>query len=207
MPSSVASLFAAAGLEPEGAVVWGTKVTESRSGVYTVALTGNPDDAVPAPIRTAPISPFAVEALLTARPELKLDGARPTAALLSARLAEFWFPDEPVLYIGRAGTSTRPRALGKRIGEYYTTPLGAKGPHAGGWFLKSILSLNELFVHYATAADPEDAESRMTRAFCRGVSRDALAVVRNPDRPFPFANLEWPRGVRKNHGITGARGA
>lgn len=32
------------------------------------------------------------------------------------------------------------------------------------------------------------------------------AQLVDPDHPFPFANLEWPPGVRKRHGITGARG-
>jgi hypothetical protein len=35
-------------------------------------------------------------------------------------------------------------------------------------------------------------------------SREALA---DPLRPFPFANLESPKGVREDHGISGARGS
>ena len=61
--------------------------------------------------------------------------ARPTREQLLQRLAGFWFPDEVVVYIGLAGPrKNRPvqGEVAKRVGEYYDTPLGANGPHAGG---------------------------------------------------------------------------
>ncbi len=184
---------------------WGDAVAESRAGVYVVALTDDPAALLELP-GDAPVSIEAVDHLLTVRPELMLDGVRPKTSSLAARIARFWFPDEVALYIGRAGTTARPRALRTRIRDYYTTPLGARKPHAGGWLLKTLENLPELSVHYAQAADPEEAESEMTREYCRNVSGSTLKAIRDPDRPFPFANLEWPIGVRKNHGITGARG-
>lgn len=205
MPSTVSSIFGVAGLKPETVVRWGEPVPERRSGVYVVSLADDPRLSQ-SPLTEAPISLPAVEHLLAVRPELMVDAARPTPLSLASRIASFWFPDETVLYIGRAGTTARPRALGARIREYYTTPLGARRPHSGGWFLKTLENLGELFVHYAQAQDPEGAESEMTREYCRGVSESTLGVIRDPDRPLPFANLEWPKGVRKNHGITGARG-
>lgn len=45
----------------------------------------------------------------------------------------------------------------------------------------------------------------MLRAFCAGVSEETRASLHDPERPFPFANLEWPRGVYKRHGIKGAK--
>lgn len=37
------------------------------------------------------------------------------------------------------------------------------------------------------------------------MSEDSKRDLFDPAHPFPFANLEWPKGVRKAHGIRGAR--
>ncbi len=148
-----------------------------------------------------PISAAAVETLLAARPELRLDGRRPSASELADRVASFWLPDEVVLYVGLAGSS-----VASRVAQYYRTPLGARRPHAGGWFLKLLSNLAELHVHHAAGPSPADAESAMLSAFCSSVSVTTRRQLGDPDRPFPFANLEWPAGTRKRHGITGARG-
>ena len=136
--------------------------------------------------------------LARVRPELRLDGYRPTAEQLRRRLAAFWLPDEVVLYLGLAGTS-----VGMRIAQYYSTPLGARSPHAGGHWLKTLSNLDQLFVHFASATDPTAAERAMVNAFCRGVSERTKAQLHDPDRALPFANLEWPGTGRKRHGVTG----
>ena len=202
MPSTVASVFGAAGLEPEGVVDWGIRASERGSGVYAVALTDRVDsltEALPEP----PLSPAAAEHLLAVRPELRVDGGRPRAAELCARIASFWLPDEVIVYIGLAS-----RSVASRVSAYYKTPLGAKRPHAGGWFLKLLEpdALARLHVHFAAADDPDGAEDDMLRHFCANVSTATLARLPDPAHPFPLANLEWPRGVRKAHGISGARG-
>jgi hypothetical protein len=128
MPSTVIGLLTAAGLEYGGSVLWGTRAPASYPGVYIVALDESPItcDAV---LGRAPLSEAAVAELLAARPELRLEASRPTVAMLADRLAGSWLPDETVLYIGLAGTS-----VGRRVGQYYSTPLGARSPHSGGWF-------------------------------------------------------------------------
>jgi hypothetical protein len=45
----------------------------------------------------------------------------------------------------------------------------------------------------------------MLEIFCRGVSEQSRIALHDSDHPFPFANLEWPPGVRKRHGIDRAR--
>ncbi len=200
MPSTVHELFRAAELKPEGCVGWGERVPEQRSGVYAVALTDN-IRAISA-LPQAPIATAAPEHLLNVRPQLELDGRRPRVDELVARLGSFWLPDETVVYLGLAGTSLR-----TRVRDYYKTPLGARRPHAGGWFLKTLSNINEAFVHYAQTDTPNAAEDAMLRTFCAGVSEETLATLHDSAHPFPFANLEWPPGVRKAHGITGARAA
>ncbi len=104
-----------------------------------------------------------------------------------------------ILYLGMAGTS-----LAGRLGQYYRTPLGARSPHAGGWFLKLLSNLPSLFVHWVECEGPDTAEDRMVAAFCGNVSPEAATRLHDPANPLPFANLRWPKGRPKNHGITGA---
>jgi hypothetical protein len=199
MPATVTDLFAAAGLEHAGSVRWGTRLRASHPGVYLVALDSSPDTYI-ATLAEAPISTVRVAELLRVRPELRLDGSRPTVVALVQRLAGCWLPDETVLYIGLAGTS-----LQRRVGQYYTTPLGARRPHAGGWFLKTLSNLDELTVHYAAAVDPATAERDLLQEFVDGVDSAGCDELHDATCPYPFANLVGPTGVRKAHGISGAR--
>ena len=201
MPLTVSEIFSAVGLHPAGSRPWGTPIPESGPGVYVVALTAGPDDR-PAAAVPAPVDPTLVQQLLDARPELRLDDMRPDARLLSRRLAAFWLPDEVVLYVGLAGTSVR-----NRVGAYYRSPLGARRPHSSGWFLKTLANLDDLHVHHAACADPAGAEQRMLAAFSAGVTPAGAAELHDPETPIPFANLHGAQGHRKEHGITGARGA
>src|SRR5262249_30557390 len=146
VPSTVIDIFAAAGASPAGVVRWGTPPappvdrTAPATGIYVVALTDELDTRART-LAAPPISEAAIDALLAVRPELTLDDARPTREQLFQRLAGFWFPDEVVVYIGLAGPRKNSPVQGevaKRVREYYTTPLGANGPHAGGWPLKTL---------------------------------------------------------------------
>lgn len=199
MPSSVAALFDAARVSRADKATWGERPLIRAPGVYAVSVTGNAGESE-GPGLPAPISESAIAELLAVRPELTLDGRRPTPDALRERLAEFWAPDEPVLYVGLAGTS-----LSKRVSDYYKTPLGARRPHAGGWFLKTLTLLPRLYVHYGPSEDVGSAEDALLGAYCRGISDSTRSALRDPDHPFPFANLEWPPGIRKAHGIKGAR--
>jgi len=138
---------------------------------------------------------------LDERPELTLDGERPTPQRLTARIRRFWIPDEVILYIGLAGIS-----LSGRVGQYYNTPIGRPRPHAGGYFLKLLSNLGELWVHYAECPNFETAESEMLQRFCARVSPLSIQGLQDPGHPFPFANLERPHGARKAHGLRGACG-
>lgn len=199
MPSSVSSIFAAAGLRRLGVVTWGSEIAVDEPGVYVVALDEDPDTPS-GHLPEAPIAGGAIEHLLAVRPEVRVDGRPPTKGELRERLQQFWLPDETILYIGLASQSIR-----TRVDAYYRTKLGARSPHAGGWFLKTLEPGPARYVHWATTADPAGAEGAMLRAFCDGVSEATRASLRDPERPFPFANLEWPPGTRKRHGITGAK--
>jgi hypothetical protein len=175
------------------------------TGVYVVALTADRDEVVGLP--DCPLSGAALRRLLAVRPELTVDGKRPTAAALGRRLAAFWCADEVVLYIGRAGPRelTSISALSDRITEYYATPLGARSPHAGGWPIKTLSNVGELSVHFGYCVDDIAAETRMLDAFAAGLSKTTRSVVHDAAIVMPFANLQDGHGRRKRHGIKGAR--
>lgn len=139
--------------------------------------------------------------LLAVRPELRLDGGRLGVDELVDRLSGFWLPDEVVLYIGLAGTSVR-----KRLHQYYNTSVGAKRPHAGGWWLKTLTVLDDLWVHWAATADSDTSERAMLDGFASGVSQESRPVMHDRERLAPFANLRVGSRRVKRHGITAATG-
>lgn len=194
MPITTSQLFAQAGLRITGTVQWGTPASSRACGVYVVSLSADPTKQVCLP--TAPIDRQRAQAWISRVPTIKLDGLEPTVGTLIKRLREFWLPDESILYIGKA------TPLRKRINAYYSTPLGSKGPHAGGNWLKTLSMLEETFVHYAEVADCEKSEAELLGIFTRAVSPTTLKRIRDPERPFPFANLAYPPRTYKRHGIS-----
>jgi hypothetical protein len=200
MPSTVSDVFAAAGLEPAGVVCWGTPVPETAQGVYVVALT-NDVTSIAAAVPTAPVSLPALQQLLAVRPELQIDLDAVAADDLAKRLHSFWLADEVILYVGLAGQPLR-----TRVRQYYRTPLGARKPHAGGWWLKTLSVLDELWVHYAPTPDFRRTEKGMLRAFAEAVSPASRDALHDHERVMPFANLRGFDDLIKLHGITGATG-
>ena len=215
MPSTVAEILAAAGAQRAGVTRWGElpdrprRASTATTGIYIVALT-DALDRVEGTLGKAPASLPPLKKLLERRPELTLDKApQPTPRQLQKRLSQFWLPDETVPYIGLADARETPHRnghLSHRVHEYYTTRIGAKSPHAGGWPLKTLGCLSELWVHYAYYANVHQAEGKCLKRFADHVSPQTRAALRDPVRVMPFANLEYPPGNRKDHGIAGARG-
>ena len=204
MPSTVTNLLAHVGLTPAGAVSWGEPVPARVPGVYLVSRFRDPDATVAVPAGCSLSSARLME-LLDRRPELRIGGARPSVEALAKRLAAFWMPDEAVVYIGKSD-----QPLGTRVGQYYRTPLGARAPHAGGWFLKALDSLPQLWLHYAPCDEPKLHEDDMLAHFMHGISASTRETLFDPSLPLPFANLEVKldgRLLRKRHGITGAKAA
>jgi hypothetical protein len=200
MPSTVSDVFAAAGLEPAGVERWATSLPETARGVYVVALT-NDVTSTAAVMPTAPVSLPALQHLLAVRPELRIDLAVADADDLAERLRSFWLADEVILYIGLAGQPLR-----TRVRQYYRTPLGARKPHAGGWWLKTLSVVDELWVHYAPTPDFRMAEKLMLSAFADAVSPGSRDALYDSARVMPFANLRGFDDRVKLHGITGATG-
>jgi len=124
-------------------------------------------------------------------PNFTIDGVRPTLTTLKNRLAQFWFPNESVLYIGQTKSS-----LSKRIVQYYDTELGAKGPHSGGQWLKTQGNMEALYVYYAPIERDRDPEH---------VETELLNYFHSQAGELPFANLEVHHRRKKQHGLQGQR--
>ena len=197
MPSTVRSIFEVADIEITGKARWGETVRSRSTGVYVVSMSADPAQNLGVRAQ-APISVAALRQWLAKVPAMQLDGyPNPQPAALAIRLADFWLADESILYIGM--TTAR---LGGRIRQYYTTPLGARKPHAGGHWLKTLALLDELYVYYGECSEPDLGEQSLLARFITSVSPQTRAGLRDPERPFPFANLEFPKGNRKDHGIS-----
>lgn len=195
MPTTVSELFAAANVRWMGSVAWRQPVPLNSGGVYVVSLAGTPESH-PRLWARAPIDNNRVSEWLERVPELTIDGiASPSSLALVQRLSTFWLPDENVIYVGKATN------LRRRVGEYYRTRLGDRRPHAGGHWIKTLAVLPRTFVHYGESKDPAASEALMLGRFVHGVSEETRQELGDPERPFPFANLEFPR-VRKRHGLS-----
>ncbi|MBI5170533.1 MAG: hypothetical protein HZA61_13680 [Candidatus Eisenbacteria bacterium] len=180
-------------------VRWGETPKTRGTGLYVVSLSADPR-SLQGCLPAAPIDHSALDDWLTRCPELHLDGKRPTAEQLAAKLQRFWFSDEVVLYMGLTADSLR-----RRITAYYKTALGAAGPHAGGYFLKTLSCLEQLHVHYAVGDGTAVEERRALLAFSEGLSDESRSRLRGPRDGLPFANICWAAGGKKVHGLTGTR--
>lgn len=192
---SVTELFAAADVSHAGVVRWGTQLPASRPGVYCIATTADPHAAI---VSTASYRPSveALERLLESRKHLSIRGVPATPDSLGDLLGHFWVPDEPVMYIGKAGTSLR-----SRVGQFYATKLGARSPHSGGWWLKTVDFLDELYVHFALCSSPGIVEQVMLKTFAEHISEDVRTSLLDTERIAPFANVETDSHQYKRHGL------
>lgn len=198
MPTAPKELFERHGYAWAGAVPWGTRPRTPRPGVYVVSLSPDPACATGRPADL--VAAAKVAAWIARVPTLLLDGQRPDAATVVARLQSFWLEDEAIVYIGKA------TSLSNRVGQYYRTPLGDRKPHAGGHWIQTLFALDGLTVHYAEVLDrdPEAAEHDMMRTFYEGVSPASRGRHPQPGLALPFANLEGPGG-RRAHGLRGTK--
>lgn len=191
-------LLSSAGLVWHSATRWGVRPNLNMPGVYLVSTCLEPTAVEgPDPCR---LSGDRVSDLLAVRPEMTVEGTPATSERLAAALRRMCPEGESVLYIGLAGT-----CVADRVRKYYSTRLGARSPHAGGWPIKMLADLDNLYVHVAAAKQPAVAEAAALTAFMAGISPSARAALSDPSLPLPFANLELSKGLRKRHGIAGAK--
>jgi transcription elongation factor GreA len=187
---SGAALLRAVGLMPDGPGVLGRPIRAGGSGVYVVEL--------PAPLPRAPLDLSLVGKWIERLPGLRLDGQPPTSKALAARLASFWIPSMPVLFVGSSEKS-----IAGRIQALERHVLGDRQPHASSQWLKA-LRIDGLRVWWAATDAPEEYEDAVLAAFGERVPAEERAALPDTSVVLPFANLRTPSGGRKATGITGA---
>lgn len=188
---TAAELLRSIGLDVDGPLRWGSRPTSRAAGIFVV------ETAVPGP--TAPIDIDEVRRWLERVPDLRLDGERPTQTTLAARLATFWLPEQPVLYVGRTAKS-----LAARVSSLYATELGHSRPHPGGHWLKTLRDPSALRVWWAETDAPEEYEDELIEAFGAGVPDADRTGLPEGTPVLPWANLESPTGPPRRTGIAAA---
>ena len=154
---------------------------------------------VPSPLPAAPLELTRIGKWIERLDGLRLDGARPTSRALAARLAAFWLPSEPVLYVGSSENS-----VSRRIAALSATPLGDRRPHSGGHWLHTLTMPAGTRIWWSATPAVEEYEDALFTAFAAGVSDAERAVLYDPETVLPFANLRRPTGERKRTGLTGS---
>ncbi len=199
MPSTILDLLTSVGLDVCGKVNWGERIPDDLPGIYIVSLSDNPSNMGNL-FEKAPLSLESINEWIGRVPILKVDHSRPTADILATRLSQFWFPDETILYIGKASRSVR-----QRVRQYYNTDLGYPRPHAGGHWLKTLLMINKLNVYWTLTETSEAKEAQLLQIFMQKVSSRSKEQLHDAMLPLPFANLEIKINnnlYRKRHGIS-----
>jgi hypothetical protein len=189
---SAIALLRRFGLRAAGPVRWGEPPLTRAPGIYIVELPGK--------LPVAPLDPTVIARWRRRVPTMTVDGASATVPSLSDRLASFWIPSASVLYIGQASGTVR-----GRVGDYYSTPLGDRRPHAGGHWIKTLDCLADCLVWSSATDDYDAAERELLDEFARTVPPPERRALHDPWLVLPFANLQDGRRVRKRHGIGGAR--
>ena len=177
-------------------VKWGERIPCQAAGVYVVSLSAG-STLNSGILENAPISLKAIQLWIYKVPTIELDGSgdsEPKA--IAQRLSRFWLPDEDIVYIGKTGAK-----LVDRLKDYYATKLGDRRPHAGGHWIKTLMNLGSLYIYFAECSMPNRVEGCLLKSFIIGVSETTRSKLFDSQHPFPFANLEYPKGTRKWHGI------
>jgi transcription elongation factor GreA len=188
---TASGLLRAVGLLPDGPVVWGRSVPPAGAGVFIVEL------AEPRP--AAPLELSRVGKWLENVEGLRLDGERPSSRALAARLAAFWLPSEPVIYIGSTGT-----AVSRRVASILATRLGDRRPNSGGHWLHALAMPPGTRVWWTATKAVEEYEDALFSTFAEGVSPVERAALPDQATVLPWANLRRPTGERKQTGLTGS---
>ena len=188
--TSGAALLRAVGLMPDGPGILGRPIRAAGRGVYVVELA--------TPLPRAPIDITIVGKWIESLPGLRLDGERPTTKALAARLAAFWLPSSPVVFVGSTDN-----AIAGRITALERHILGERRPHAAAQWLKT-LRIDGMRAWWAATDAPEEYEDALLAAFDATIPAAERTVLHDQSIVLPFANLRTPSGGRKHTGITGA---
>lgn len=202
MATSIKELVEKVGLSPAKiqSVKWNTPIDCKLEGVYIVSLSDSAESKIT--MEELPLSMDILKKWIEKLGYFTLDKKEnKDANEIKNRLEEFWISDESILYIGKAPLRKKKGGIGNRVKEYYNTPIGKKGPHAGGHWIKLLKNLEELYVFYIPCDNSTTVEDKMLSKFGEMVSDKAKDKFEGKGPILPFANLENGDKKKKKHGL------
>jgi hypothetical protein len=198
MPVTVKDIFSKVGLEPSAAIKWKGTIPTSKNGVYVVSLSA--DAAKNKGIQSkCEVSEMVFNNWKELSPELNVNGIA-TKAAVETELNQFWKPTENILYVGESSSETN--GLSKRVNQFYQHEVGWKGPHTGGYWIKLLSKLEDLYVYYAQCDYPRDTEFKMLMYFIEQTTGKSFYELKELGKHLPFANLKVD--FQKQHLISNA---
>ncbi len=182
----VSDLFGKVGLTPSVPLKWGMPIKEKGNGVYVVSLSSSASE------NYGTLSNFQIRDEVFAEwinrsPDLNVVGAV-SKGLLEEELNKYWKPNQNILYIGES--SSENNQLSGRLNQFYQHQVGWKGPHTGGYWIKLLAELNDLYVYYSICSNPRDTEFKMLMHFIEQTTGKNFYELGELGVHLPFANLK-----------------
>ncbi len=202
MTTTVRQLFNDFNIMDLHQVKWGTTFYNNEQGVYVVSTSNNPDKHL-GTIDHPNFDEQQIKLWIDKLPYFQVDGVQATLKNVKNRLSEFWFPDESILYIGKAPERKSGSGISKRVIEYFSTIIGNGGPHSGGQWIKALKDLGNFTVYYGSCNNPAFIEHKMLEFFMKNVNKTTLLKLRVKELPIPYANIKFTGN--KNHGFKNQR--
>lgn len=199
MSVTVNNIFEKVRLKPIGPIEWGTKILETTCGVYVVSLSENPNKnlrLLEKPIVCKKI----FKQWVKFSENLNVNGKKATYSILQKEINNYWHSRENILYIGES--SSMNNNLSGRVNQFYNHKVGWKGPHTGGYWIKLLKNINELYVYYSECDYPRDTEFKMLMYFIEKTTGKSFYDLEDLGKHLPFANLKVD--FQKRHNIKGA---
>jgi hypothetical protein len=207
MSISVDQLFKEFNLTYSEAHRWNQKLDADFNGVYIISTSADPFKHNS--IHEINISPDAFAQWKKEAPDLEIEGTLVTdIEQVKSYLNKFWHKTENIIYIGESTSKTNP--LQRRINQYYIHKVGQKGPHTGGYWVKLLSCLDDLYIYIAECSNPRETEFKMILKFSEILSGRTIFETNNLSTFFPFANAKvdlFKKNSIKNHINTNSRKA
>lgn len=186
MSISVDTLFRSLNLKYSKPYKWNEKLDANINGVYVISTSNNP--LIPNQNKIElNICEKTFDSWLKDAPNLEIENEKVFSInQVKHYLKRFWDENENILYIGESTSETNP--IQKRVNQFYIHKVGKKGPHTGGYWIKLLSCLEDLYIYYAESPNPRQTEFKMIMKYVEFKSGKNIFDLDNIVHYFPFAN-------------------